>query len=76
MSDINNNSIRYRRTITGYFLAFTAVITCPCHLPILIVLLSGSAAGAFYECSGITGGAFYFGVDGDDKNIRVKWMTW
>jgi mercuric ion transport protein len=47
MSDINHNSTHNRRTLTGYFLSFAAVITCPCHVPILIVILSGSAAGAF-----------------------------
>ena len=31
----------------GYGLALIAVITCPCHLPILLLLLSGTAAGAF-----------------------------
>lgn len=31
----------------GYFFAALTVITCPCHLPILMVLLSGSAVGAF-----------------------------
>lgn len=26
-----------------------AVFTCPCHIPILIFLLSGTAAGAFLQ---------------------------
>lgn len=30
-----------------YFMGSLAVLTCPCHLPILILLLSGTAAGAF-----------------------------
>lgn len=30
-----------------YFMGSLAVLTCPCHLPILLVLLSGTAAGAF-----------------------------
>ncbi len=31
----------------GYVYALLAVVTCPCHLPIFAVLLSGSAMGAF-----------------------------
>lgn len=29
-----------------YLMAAVAVATCPCHLPILIVVLSGTAVGA------------------------------
>lgn len=29
-----------------YVIAAIAVVTCPCHLPILLVLLGGTAAGA------------------------------
>ena len=34
-----------RGTLT-YFMGAIAVLTCPCHLPILLLLLSGTAAGA------------------------------
>ncbi|MBI1965686.1 MAG: mercury resistance protein [Betaproteobacteria bacterium] len=30
-----------------YFMGALAFLTCPCHLPILLLLLSGTAAGAF-----------------------------
>lgn len=30
-----------------YAMAVLALLTCPCHLPILLLLLSGTAAGAF-----------------------------
>lgn len=30
----------------GYVLGLLALLTCPCHLPILAVALSGTAAGA------------------------------
>jgi mercuric ion transport protein len=30
-----------------YVMGAIAVLTCPCHLPILILLFSGTAAGAF-----------------------------
>jgi mercuric ion transport protein len=29
-----------------YFMGAIALLTCPCHLPILLVLFSGTAAGA------------------------------
>lgn len=35
------------RGIMTYFMGAIAVLSCPCHLPILIALLSGTAAGAF-----------------------------
>jgi mercuric ion transport protein len=30
-----------------YFMGALAFLTCPCHLPILLLLLSGTAAGAY-----------------------------
>ena len=30
-----------------YLMGAVAVLTCPCHLPILIAVLSGTVAGAF-----------------------------
>jgi mercuric ion transport protein len=35
------------RGVMTYFMGAITVLTCPCHLPILILLLSGTAAGAF-----------------------------
>ena len=32
--------------LAGYALGVLALLTCPCHLPILALLLSGTAAGA------------------------------
>lgn len=29
-----------------YLMAAVAVVTCPCHLPILLLVLSGTAVGA------------------------------
>ena len=31
----------------GYAMMFLAALTCPCHLPVLALLLSGTAAEAF-----------------------------
>ncbi|MDX9718704.1 MAG: broad-spectrum mercury transporter MerE [Thauera sp.] len=35
------------KPITGYLWSGLAVLTCPCHLPILAVVLAGTTAGAF-----------------------------
>ncbi len=35
------------RGVMTYVMGSIAVLTCPCHLPILLLLLSGTAAGAF-----------------------------
>ncbi|MFQ6023844.1 MAG: broad-spectrum mercury transporter MerE [Acidiferrobacterales bacterium] len=44
MTTLRGESSRHRR---GYLYALLAVVTCPCHLPVFAVLLSGSAVGAF-----------------------------
>lgn len=31
----------------GYFLTVLAVLACPCHLPVLMLLLGGTVAGTF-----------------------------
>ncbi len=33
--------------LKGYLLAGLAIVTCPCHLVIVVPLLSGTVAGAF-----------------------------
>ncbi len=35
------------KPITGYLWGGLAVLTCPCHLPILAAVLAGTTAGAF-----------------------------
>jgi len=45
--------LSFPRRIVGYVLAFFALITCPCHLPLWGLLLSGTAVGGFFtEYSG------------------------
>jgi len=36
-----------RMPLTGYLWGALAVLTCPCHLPILAAVLAGTTAGAF-----------------------------
>jgi len=49
MMDTTNttNTTSPVRPVLTYFMGSLAVLTCPCHLPILLLLLSGTAAGAF-----------------------------
>ena len=35
------------KPFTGYLWGALAVLTCPCHLPILAIVLAGPTAGAF-----------------------------
>ncbi len=35
------------KPITAYLWGVLAVLTCPCHLPILAIVLAGTTAGAF-----------------------------
>lgn len=51
MMDTTNtvNATSATRGVMFYFTAFLAILTCPCHLPILLLLLSGTAAGAFLQ---------------------------
>lgn len=37
------------RGVMTYFMGAIAVLTCPCHLAILVLVLSGTAAGAFLK---------------------------
>ncbi|AOA94009.1 mercury resistance protein (plasmid) [Klebsiella pneumoniae] len=36
-----------QQCLTGYLWGALAVLTCPCHLPILAIVLAGTTAGAF-----------------------------
>lgn len=45
-TDTTNTASSVRGVMT-YAMGAIAVLTCPCHLPVLIVLLSGTVAGAF-----------------------------
>jgi mercuric ion transport protein len=35
------------RSVSSVLTGLLAVLTCPCHLPFLLLLLSGTAAGGF-----------------------------
>jgi mercuric ion transport protein len=41
------NTTSHVRGVMTYFMGGITLLTCPCHLPILLLLLSGTAAGAF-----------------------------
>lgn len=43
------------RSLKGYLLLGLAVVTCPCHLPILLAVLAGTGlAGALSQYFGVT----------------------
>ena len=45
---------RPARSLKGYFLLGLAFVTCPCHLPILLVVLAGTGlAGALSQYFGV-----------------------
>ncbi len=46
-----SNTASPTRGVLFYITALLAVLTCPCHLPILLLLLSGTAAGAFLQAN-------------------------
>jgi mercuric ion transport protein len=35
------------RGVLAYIMGAVTLLTCPCHLPVLLLLLSGTAAGAY-----------------------------
>ncbi|MGH8790930.1 MAG: hypothetical protein ACREYA_38545 [Cupriavidus necator] len=45
MSDIDNTPPR--KSFASYLWGALAVVTCPCHLPLLAIVLPGAAAGSF-----------------------------
>ena len=47
MNSSERVSLETRKPLTGYLWGALAVLTCPCHLPILAVVLAGTTAGAF-----------------------------
>jgi mercuric ion transport protein len=56
-----------RRTITGWFLAVTGFLACPCHLvvtlPLAVALLSGTALGGWittHQGAIVVGASMYF----------------
>ncbi|MDO8774234.1 MAG: broad-spectrum mercury transporter MerE [Burkholderiaceae bacterium] len=48
MNGLENLPPEPRRPVTGYLWGVLAVLTCPCHLPILAAVLAGTTAGAFF----------------------------
>lgn len=38
-----------KRSWRGYFLLATVALTCPCHIPLALAILGGTALAAFLE---------------------------
>lgn len=47
MNHTGNLPPETRRPMAGYLWGVLAVLTCPCHLPVLAAVLAGTTAGAF-----------------------------
>ncbi|HCR1518685.1 broad-spectrum mercury transporter MerE [Cupriavidus taiwanensis] len=47
MNSFERIPVETRKPLTGYLWGVLAVLTCPCHLPILAAVLAGTTAGAF-----------------------------
>ncbi|ABE44152.1 broad-spectrum mercury transporter MerE [Polaromonas sp. JS666] len=47
MSSPERIPVETRKPLSGYLWGALAVLTCPCHLPVLAAVLAGTTAGAF-----------------------------
>ncbi|MEX0706738.1 MAG: broad-spectrum mercury transporter MerE [Woeseia sp.] len=47
MTRNEHDPVGVAKPFTGYLWGALAVLACPCHLPILAVVLAGTSAGAF-----------------------------
>jgi mercuric ion transport protein len=47
MTDNASEPAEVSRPLTGYLWGGLAVLSCPCHLPILAIVLAGTGAGVF-----------------------------
>ncbi|MPW23622.1 broad-spectrum mercury transporter MerE [Paraburkholderia sp. CNPSo 3157] len=47
MSNSSSPGVTHDSRWRAYVWGALAALTCPCHLPVLLVVLSGTAAGAF-----------------------------
>ena len=47
MTEHEHDPVGVSRPLTAYLWGAMAALTCPCHLPILAVVLAGTSAGAF-----------------------------
>jgi len=46
-----NAKLKDRRSWKGYLLLATAAVTCPCHLPLILTILGGTALAAFLQAN-------------------------
>lgn len=47
MNNPEHMPVETHKPFTGYLWGALAVLTCPCHLPILVAVLAGTTASAF-----------------------------
>lgn len=47
MNNLDDGGATQAKSPLAYLWAALAVLTCPCHIPLLVAVLSGTAFGAF-----------------------------
>lgn len=62
-------------SLKGYLLLFTAALTCPCHLPVLVALTAGTALSSFLSghlwLTGLLLTLYFAGA----LYLGVKWLS-
>lgn len=71
MSRPGNDAARKRG---GYAMALLAVLTCPCHIPVLALVLAGTAAGAFLAEHFVLSLAAATGVFLASGALALRWL--
>ena len=62
------------RTLRGYLMLGLAFVTCPCHLPILAVLLAGTGAATYFKQNLWTIGGAVTAVFATSLVLGLRWI--
>ncbi len=62
------------RGLKGYLMLGVAFLTCPCHLPVLLVLLAGTGVGAYLKENLLLAGIAVTGVFVTSLLLGLQWI--
>ncbi len=62
------------RGVKGYLMLGLAFVTCPCHLPVVLVLLAGTGMGAYVKENLVLSGIALTGVFLVSLLLGLRWM--
>ncbi len=62
------------RGLKGYLLLGLAFVTCPCHIPVLLVLLAGTSLGAYLKENLVLSGITLTGVFIASLLLGLQWV--